>query len=105
MRIAQMPANSPSGGMWTIRSRSLHHDVVCAYHLAPAPGLVLDEGSRFGGRSAVRRDVERAEALLHIGHLENLDGGLGDLILQLRLEPGRSDHRVEDAREKAGEPH
>src|SRR6516165_6748367 len=84
--------------------RSLRHDVVCAYHLAPAPGLVLDEGSRFGRRSAVRLDIERAEALLHVGHLEHLDGGLGDLILQLRLEPGRSDHRVPDARDKIGEP-
>ena len=59
---------------------SLRHDVVCAYHLAPAPGFVLDEGGRFGRRSAVRLDIERAEALLHIGHLEHLDGGLGDLI-------------------------
>src|ERR1700738_2467406 len=90
--------------MWNIRYRSLRHDVVCAYHLAPAPDFVLNEGGRFGRRAAVRLDIERAEALLHIGHLEHLDGGLGDLILQFRLELGRSDHRVPDAREKAGEP-
>src|SRR5215469_14065971 len=83
-------------------NRSLHHDVVGAYHLAPAPGFVLDEGSRFGRRSAVRLDIHRAEALLHVGHPEHLGGGLGDLILQLRLEPGRADHRVPDAREKVG---
>src|ERR1700730_16627229 len=87
-----------------IRYRSLRHDIVCAYHLAPAPDFVLNEGGRFGRRAAVRLDIERAEALLHIGHLEHLDGGLGYLILQFRLELGRSDHRVPDAREKAGEP-
>src|SRR2546429_7489954 len=83
--------------------RSLRHDMICAYHLAPAPDFVLDEGGRFGRRAAVRLDIERAKARLHIGHLEHLDGGLGDLILQFRLEPGRSDHRVPDAREQAGE--
>src|SRR5208337_1545564 len=103
-QLVRMPANSQSAGMWNIRYRSLRHDVVCAYHLAPAPGFVLNEGRRFGRRSAVRLDIERAEALLHIGHLENPDGGLGDLILQFRLELGRSDHRIPDARKKVGKP-
>src|SRR5215813_7875641 len=87
-----------------IRYRLLRHDVVCAYHLAPAPSFVLDESVRFGRRPSVRLDIERAEALLHIGHLEDLDGGLGDLIPQFRPELGRSNHRVPDAREKVGEP-
>src|SRR6266404_8043388 len=56
--------------------RSLHHDIICAYHLAPAPDFVLNEGGRFVPRTAVRLDIERAKALLHIGHLEHLDGGL-----------------------------
>jgi hypothetical protein len=38
-----------------IFSRSLRHDMICAYHLAPAPGFVVDEGGRFGRRAAVRR--------------------------------------------------
>src|SRR6266566_1828688 len=96
IRSIPMRANSWSAGIWNIRYRSLRHDVVCAYHLAPAAGFVPDEGGRFGRRSAVRFDIERAEALLHIGHLEHLDGGLGDLIPQLRLEVRRSDHRVPD---------
>src|ERR1700751_5772548 len=85
--------------------RSLRHDMICAYHLAPAPDFVLDEGGRFGRRAAVRLDIERAKALLHVGQLEHLDGGLGDLILQLRPELGRCDHGVPDAREPAGKPH
>src|ERR1700737_2017032 len=88
----------------TPRYRSLRHDIVCAYHFAPAPGFVLNEGSRFGRRSAIRLDIECAEALLHVGHLEHLDRRLGDLILQFRLELGRSDHRVPSAREKVGKP-
>jgi len=85
-------------------SVSLQHDVVYAYHLAPAPDFLFNEGRRFGRRPAVRLDMERAEALLHIGHLEHLDGGPRDLILQFRLEPGWPHHRVPGAREKVGEP-
>src|SRR6266436_2096988 len=48
--------------------RSLRHDMICAYHLAPASDFVLDEGCRFGRRAAVRLDIERAKALLHIRH-------------------------------------
>src|SRR6516165_10752842 len=83
--------------------RSLRHDVIGAYHLAPAPDFALDEGGGFGRRASVRLDIERAKALLHIGHLENLDDGLGDLIPQFRLELGWCHHRVPDAREKPGE--
>jgi hypothetical protein len=45
---------------------------------SPRPGLCPNEGSRFGRRSAIRSDIERAEPLLNVGHLEYLDGSLGD---------------------------
>ena len=55
----------------------------------PAPDFVLDEDVRFGRRPAVRLDIERAEALLHLfWHLDRLDGRFGDLIPQLRLDLG-----------------
>src|SRR5262249_23242410 len=82
----------------------LQHDVVRADHLTPALYLVLDEGGRFGRRAAVRLDVERAEFLLHVGHLQHLDRRLGDLLLQLRTELGRSDHAYQAPDSRSGSP-